>query len=68
MLIQEFTNLLSFSLIFDSRKKFRAEPADCFRLVKRHLVIDLASLKMAGLTSGLKDWFDLGFEVRLRGS
>ena len=52
-------------LIFDTGKQFLAESGDCLWLVERHLVVHLASRKMAGLTSRLKDWLDLCVEVRL---
>lgn len=49
--------------VFDTGKQFLAEPGDCLRLVKRQMIVDFATGKMAGLTSRLKDRLDLCVEV-----
>ncbi len=49
-----------FLFVFNAREEPCAESRDRFGFVERHLVVDLAALKMAGLTSDLKDGPNLG--------
>jgi len=62
---EEFPDQTLLLLVFDPGKKLCAKPGDCLRSVERHLVVNFASRKMTRLAAGLKDRFDLGFEVRL---
>jgi len=54
-----------FFFVFDTGKQFLAEPVDCLGFVEGEFVINLAALKMAGLTSRLEDWLNLAGKVRL---
>lgn len=58
-LIQEFADELSFLFVLDAGEKLCAQSGDCLWFIEWHLVIDFAARKMAGLTSSLKDRFDL---------
>jgi hypothetical protein len=62
---EKFADQALFFFVFDPGKQFLAESGDRLGLVEGHLVVDLAALKMAGLTARLKDGLDLGRKVRL---
>jgi hypothetical protein len=62
---EEFADEALFFFVFDAREKLRAQPGDCLSFVEGHLVVNLSARKMAGLTAGLKDRFDLFTKVRL---
>ena len=64
-LSEKFADQSLLFLVLDPCKQFLAEPGDRLRLVERHLVVNLPAWKMAGLTTRLKDYLDLGFKVRL---
>ena len=53
-----------FFFVCDAGEEFRAEPPNGLRFIERHLVINLAALKMARHATRLEDWFDFLFEVR----
>ncbi len=60
---EKFADQALFFFVFDPGKQFLAEPGDCLWPVKREVIVDFASRKMAGLTSSLKDGLDLRIEV-----
>ena len=53
-----------FFLVFDAGKHFLAEPGDCFRPIEWQVIVDLASLKMARLASGLENRFYVSLKSR----
>src|SRR2546426_4709581 len=64
-LSEKRTHQVLFLFVLDAYEKFGAEPGYRLGLIERQTVVDFAARKMAGLTSGLKDRFDLGVKGRL---
>jgi hypothetical protein len=64
-LIEKLSNQSSLFLVFDPREEFGAEARDRLRLIKRHLVVNLAALEVTRLAARLEDWLDFRIEVRL---
>ena len=57
--VQKLTNQLSFFFILNAREEFGSQSLDRFRLVEGHLVVYLATLKVAGLAFSLEDWLEV---------
>ena len=48
---KKFANHALYFFVFDAREELLAKAGNCLRFVERHFVVDLATLKMARLTS-----------------
>jgi hypothetical protein len=64
-LVKKFADELPFLFIFNAREKFGSQSDYCLGFVERHLLVNLATRKVAGLAFRLEDWFDLRLEVWL---
>ena len=63
-LIQKLANQTLLFFILDPCEEFGAQSGDGIGFVERHLVVNLAALKVTRLAAVLKDWLDLSGKVR----